>query len=57
MRRDPLEIEQLRHQLLVIGDRIDDLDHGLAEAGLAAPVEIDVRDVQDRISPICRVRR
>ena len=34
-RRDALEIEQLRHQLLVVGDRIDDLDRGIAEPGLA----------------------
>ena len=40
--RDGREVEQAREQVGVVGDRIDHLDHGRAEARRADGREIDV---------------
>src|SRR3546814_1879307 len=38
---DAVEVEQLLHQLRVIVNAVNDLDHGIAEPLLAAAVDID----------------
>ena len=48
-RRDPLEVEQPGHQLLVVGHRIDDLDRGVAQPQLAQTMQVEIFDLQDPV--------
>ena len=50
-RADRVEVEQRPHQRRVVLDGIDDLDHGVADLGLAERVEIDVGRVERLILP------
>ena len=49
-RPDGVEIEQGLHQLLVVGDRIDDLDRHAFDLAHAQLVEIDVGGVGDFVA-------
>ena len=48
-RRDALEIEQPGHQLLVVGDRIDDLDRGVAKPRLAQTRQVEIPRLQNPV--------
>ena len=50
-RPDAREVEQAGHQLAIVRDRVDDLDHGRAEPALALPVERDVGRVEGPVLP------
>ena len=53
---DLVEIDQLLHQLRVIGDGIDHLDRHVADLGFADAAEIDVRRIDDVVFGDARSR-
>ena len=46
---DGLEVEQAFHQLGIVGDRVEDLHHHLAQLGLADLVQIQIGGLQDAV--------
>ena len=46
-RADGVEIEQRRHQLSILRDRIDDLDRRVFEPDFAEPIDVDVGRVRN----------